>query len=98
MTKFTRYGFAVLLAGSLVGAPAAQAGPWSGGGYRGGFERHHGYGRHNAYRRHEHRRGRNVAGAIAAGAALGLIGAAIAASRAKEAQRERDAAAWRYGY
>ena len=66
---------AAAFVGSLLVAPSAEARP----GYRGGY--HGGY----AYRGHRHygyRRGPGVGGALAAGAALGIIGGAIAASQA----------------
>lgn len=78
----------------MLGAPAAEAGPWHGHGYG----PRAGYGYHGGYRHYGARRGRNVAGAVAAGAALGIIGGAIIASQAQQARREREAAAAYYGY
>ncbi|GEP02461.1 hypothetical protein [Methylobacterium oxalidis] len=73
------------LSSSQVGGPAGNVDQvrWRGGGYYGGYRGigYRGYG----YRGYGYRRG--VGGALAAGAALGIIGGAIAASSAP-----------RYGY
>ncbi len=82
---------AVALAGSLLAAPAAEARP----GYRGGHG-YHGGGLclRGGYRGYGHRRGPGVGGALAAGAALGIIGGAIAASQAPRYYEPAPA----YGY
>jgi len=72
---------AVISAGNLLVAstPEARAG------YRGHSGHHHGYHRHvhrDAHRYHGRSYRHGADGAVVAGAALGLIGAAIAASRA----------------
>lgn len=93
---------AVALAGSLLAAPAAEARP----GYRGGGHGYHGggYAYRGGYRGYGHRRGPGVGGALAAGAALGIIGGAIAASQAPRyyepapAYGYAPAPAYGYGY
>ncbi|GJD66935.1 hypothetical protein [Methylobacterium frigidaeris] len=62
---------------SLFAAPTAEARP----GYRGGYHGGYAY-RGGGYRHYGYRRGPGVGGALAAGAALGIIGGAIAASQA----------------
>ncbi len=69
---------AAAFAGSVLIAPCAEARP----GYRGGYGYHGGYGYRGGYRHYGYRRGPGVGGALAAGAALGIIGGAIAASQA----------------
>lgn len=96
MGQFMRLTIAAMCIASTLIAPAAQAGPWD----RGGYGHREGWSRHGENRHEPRRRGRNVAGAVAAGAALGLIGGAIIASQAQrereQAQREREAA-YAYG-
>ncbi|GJD53755.1 hypothetical protein OPKNFCMD_6533 [Methylobacterium crusticola] len=80
-------------AGSLLVAPAAEARPgYRGGGYHGGYAYRGGY--RGGYRPYGYRRGPGVGGALAAGAALGIIGGAIAASQAPR----YDYPAPAYGY
>jgi hypothetical protein len=72
MKKFAISALTAVFAGSLLTASIAEARPgWRGGygGYRGGY-----YG--GGYRR-----GPGIGGALAAGAAIGIIGGAIAASQ-----------------
>ncbi len=78
MKKLALSALAATVAGSLLVASAAEARPGYRG-YHGGY--HGGYG-HRGYRGYGYRRGPNVGGALAAGAALGIIGGAIAASQA----------------
>lgn len=87
MKKVALSALAATVAGSLLLAPTADARP----GYRGGYGYHAGYG----YRHYGYRRGPGIGGALAAGAALGIIGGAIAAS---QAPRYYPAPAYGYGY
>jgi hypothetical protein len=89
MSMFTRSALAALCLGSMLAAPAAQAGPWG----RDGYGPRGAYGYRGGYWQGGHRHGHNVAGAVAAGAALGIVGGAIIASQAR---RDRDAAAAAY--
>ncbi|MGU3422986.1 hypothetical protein [Methylobacterium sp. D54C] len=74
MKKLARCTIAALCAGSLFAASTAQASP------RHAHGRGDGLGRPGGYWQYSPRRGRKVAGAVAAGAALGVIGGAIIAS------------------
>lgn len=97
MMKLVRSTATAVCAGVMLATTAVQAEPWGRPGYGGPNP---GYGAYVARRqieRHRDRRDRKVAGAVAAGAALGLIGGAIVASQVQQAQRERDAAAAYYG-
>src|SRR3954467_620711 len=93
MKKLALSALAGAFAGSVLIAPAAEARP----GYRGGgYGYHGGYGYRGGYRHYGYRRGPGVGGALAAGAALGLIGGAIAASQAP--RYYYPAPAYGYGY
>ena len=97
MMRLARSAAAAACAGAMLASTVAQAEPWGRSGYGGPNA---GYGAYVARRqveRHRDRRDGKIAGALAAGAALGLIGGAIVASQAQQAQRERDAAAAYYG-
>ncbi|WP_407519125.1 hypothetical protein [Methylobacterium oryzisoli] len=81
---------------AVAGAPGTvDQVRWRGayyGGYRGGYGGYRGYG----YRGYGYRR--NVGGALAAGAALGIIGGAIAASSAPSYGYGYGYPAYGYGY
>ncbi|MFC6046589.1 hypothetical protein ACFPYM_01925 [Methylobacterium hispanicum] len=83
MKKLALSTLATAVAGSLLLSSAAEARPgYRGGGYyggHGGYARQGGYG---GYRHYGHRRGGKIGGDLAAGAFLGILGGAIAASQA----------------
>jgi hypothetical protein len=84
MKKLAISALAAAFAGTLLTASVAEARPgYRGGygGYHGGYAYRGGYGGYGGYRG-GYRRGPGIGGALAAGAALGIIGGAIAASQA----------------
>src|SRR3954470_8962211 len=89
MKRLVLSAVAATFAASLLAVPAAEARP----GYRGGYHGGSAYGG-GGYRHYGYRRGPGVGGALAAGAALGIIGGAIAASQAPR----YDYPAPAYGY